>query len=391
MLPPSRIARFRGGLPYALLLGSMLNLTLVVAGLEELIVDELGGTLADAALFFTVEMVAYLLFGPLWGFLSDRTGHRRRFVIGGFALAGGLYLTLLTVDSIGLLLALRFLQGGAAIAGWSTALALVFDDADEATRPRRAGLAGAAMILGVGCGAPIGGLVSHALGARAPLALAGALFLLLALLATALGEPARHSARPRLGAIVSALRSTPRLALPAALYGVERFTVGLFVVLFPIFLEQRLGADPAARGRYLALFLFPFAFGQLATYRLTRRFGALPPLVLGTFAYGCAFALLGRLPNAVLGGWMVLLGLLAAVIFPPTLALTAAWSRPEARASAMAAFNLAGSLGFALGPVVGAAAATAAGLAAAFALGGAVAVVGALVAAAAALLLRSKG
>ena len=39
----------------------MLNLTLVV--------DELGGTVADAALFFTVEMVAYLLFAPLWGCL----------------------------------------------------------------------------------------------------------------------------------------------------------------------------------------------------------------------------------------------------------------------------------------------------------------------------------
>ena len=48
------------------------------------------------------------------------------------------------------------------------------------------------------------------------------------------------------------------------------------------------------------------------------------------------------------------LGALAAMIFPPTLALTAEWTAPESRASALAGFNVAGSLGFALGPVAGA-------------------------------------
>jgi MFS family permease len=276
---------------------------------------------------------------------------------------------------------LRFLQGGAAIAGWSTALALVFDEAGEAERARRSGLAGAALMLGVGSGAPLGGLVSHAWGARAPLAVAGGLFLVLALASVALREPARAERRPTLRAIGAALAGAPRLLLPAGLYAVERFTVGLFVVLFPVYLEARLGADPAARGRYLALFLFPFAFGQLATYRLTRRFGPVAPLVGGAAAYGLAFAALGRLPDGWLAGWMVLLGALAAVIFPPTLALTAAWSRPEAKASAFAAFNFAGSLGFALGPIVGARIAEAAGAPTAFAVAGVVAVAGALAAA----------
>ena len=82
-------ARFRAALPYLLLFGAMLNLTLVVAGLKELVAGELGGTLTDAALFFTVEMVAYLLFGPLWGLWSDRLGARRRFVVAGFAVPAG--------------------------------------------------------------------------------------------------------------------------------------------------------------------------------------------------------------------------------------------------------------------------------------------------------------
>ncbi|HEY7513493.1 MAG TPA: MFS transporter, partial [Vicinamibacteria bacterium] len=77
-------ARTRGGsvslsvvLPCLLLFLSMLNLTLVVAGLKELVIDDLGGTARDASLFFSIEMVAYIVFAPVWGLLSDRRGRRR--------------------------------------------------------------------------------------------------------------------------------------------------------------------------------------------------------------------------------------------------------------------------------------------------------------------------
>jgi len=357
----------------------MLNLTLVVAGLRELVVDELGGTVADAALFFTVEMLAYVLLGPLWGVLSDRTGRRRPFVVAGFAIAGALYLGFLVVDSIPLLLFLRFLQGGGAIAGWSTVLASVFDGVDPGERPRRAGVTGAALILGVGTGAPLGGWLTHAVGPRAPLAVAGTLFLLLALAALGLRDAGGLDRRPTPREVLAALAGRPRLLLPAALYFVERFTIGLFVVLFPLHLAAALGADPALRGRYLALFLLPFAFGQLGTYRLTRRLGALSVLAVGAALYGLAFAPIADLPAAALAGWMVLLGLLAAVIFPPTLALVAEWSAATARASAMAAFNLAGSLGFALGPLAGAGLATAGGERLAFRAAGATAIAAGLI------------
>ena len=90
------------GLACACLFVAMLNLTLVVAGLKELVVDDLGGSVADAALFFTVEMVAYLLFAPIWRALSDRLGRRRPF-----------------------------------IAGWSTTMALLFDGANDSAQRSR--------------------------------------------------------------------------------------------------------------------------------------------------------------------------------------------------------------------------------------------------------------
>jgi MFS family permease len=71
---------------------------------------------------------------------------------------------------------------------------------------------------------------------------------------------------------------------------------------------------------------------------------------------------------------------LAALIFPPTLALTAEWTAPETRASALAGFNVAGSLGFALGPIAGAWAHEVSGFTAAFDLAAAAAFAGALAA-----------
>jgi MFS transporter, DHA1 family, tetracycline resistance protein len=355
--PRQRSAVRTTGLACFCLFVAMLNLTLVVAGLKELVVDDLGGTVADAALFFTVEMAAYLVFAPVWGAFSDRLGRRKPFIVAGFAASGLLYFAYLWIHSIPLLLALRFLQGGAAIAGWSTTMALLFDrtdPADPASRARLAGFAGASLILGVGLGAPIGGLVTQHWGGRAPLALAGVLFLLLALAALALSEaPAAHI-RPRLAEVARALTARPRLLLPWGLYAMERFTVGLFVIVFPLWLLAQHGAEPAARGRALAAFLLPFAFLQLGTYRLARRFGPFALLALGCGGYAAAFAALGRVGDGPYYPLLVVLGALAAMIFPPTLALTAEWTAPETRASALAGFNVAGSLGFALGPIAGA-------------------------------------
>ena len=97
-------------------------------------------------------------------------------------------------------------------------------------------------------------------------------------------------------------------------------------------------------------------------------------MAAGALAYGLALAAVGYLPDGALMPWMLLLGGSAAVMFPPTLALTAELSGPRTKATAMAGFNLAGSLGFALGPICGAWARGVAGFEGAFLLAGALAV-----------------
>ena len=367
-------------LPSLLLLASMLNLTLIVAGLKELVIDDLGGTARDASLFFSVEMVAYIIFAPLWGLVSDRLGRRRLLITLGFLLCAPLYAAYSVVNSVPMLLSLRFVQGACAVMGWSLLMALVMDQTEEKKRGRYMGLMGASLILGVSLGAPLGGYISRHLGPRAPLQVSALLFLLMALASLLLREPARHRARVSLGEITGALRERPRLLLPWLFYFVDRYTVGFFVVLFPLYLGSLGVSDPAVRGRYLALFLLPFAFLQYFTGRLSERTGAIAPLLLGSFVYGAVLCMVGFSDLHALWYVMIALGMLASVMFPPTLTLTADLSDPRTRGSAMGGFNLAGSLGFALGPVVGAWAQEAGGFGFAFVVAGALEILTVLVA-----------
>lgn len=340
-------------LPSLLLLVAMLNQTLIVAGLKELVVDELGGTARDAGLFFSIEMAAYIVFAPLWGLLSDRLGRRKPLVVAGFLLSAPLYAAYSLAHSVATLLSLRFAQGVVTVMGWSTLMAMVADHPDERRRGRYMGLMGGALIMGVSLGAPIGGYVSRHLGARAPLEVAAVLFLLLGVLSLTLRERGALRRQPPLREIAAALRARPRLLLPLLFHFVDRYSVSFVVVLFPLYLGSLGVSDPALRGRYLAFFLLPFALLQYFTGRLSERIGPYLPLLAGSGAYGIVLCLVGHTGVQGAGAVMAVLGVLASIMFPPALTLTAQLSEPHARGSAMGAFNLAGSLGFAVGPLAG--------------------------------------
>ena len=358
----------------------MFNLTLVVAGLKEFIIDDLGGTVTDATLFFSVETIAYIIFAPLWGVLSDRIGKRRVLVVVGFALSAVIYLAYGYVDSVNVVLALRFLQGAFSVMGWSLVMALVVDRSVDGKRGRIMGLMGGALILGVSLGAPFGGYLTRWLGARAPLTVAGALFFVLAFAGLFLREGLPHETGIRLRKVLQVLQAQPRLLLPLVFHFVDRLAVGLFVVVFPLYLDSLGATDPAVRGRYLSYFLVPFALLQYVSGRLSERTGPWPPLLAGSFLYGTLLCFVGYADLLQLTSVMLGLGVLAAVMFPPAILLVAELSDPRVRGSAMGGFNLAGSLGFALGPLLGAWAYGARGFAFSFLVCGVIEIVAAVVA-----------
>lgn len=349
---------------------AMFNLTLVVAGLKEFIVEDLGGTVHDATLFFSIETFAYILFAPVWGILSDRSGRRRPWVALGFLISAVLYLIMAQVESIGVLFSLRFLQGAASVMGWSLLMAYAVDSTDEQSRARAMGWVGASLIFGVSLGAPTGGYITRWLGPRAPLWIAAGLFAVIALASVLLRELESHRRQPRFGGFLRSWGRQPRLGVPLLFHFVDRFAVGFFLVVFPLYLAQLGVDDPAVRGRYLGAFLLPFALLQPIASRLVERWGPYLPLVIGSFIYGVAFTTIGYITVAQLWLVMALLGTLAAVMFPPSIALVGRYSSVRRRGAAMGMFNLAGSLGFAIGPLVGSWALAWRGYAATFVIGG---------------------
>jgi len=367
-------------LPCLLLLGAMLNLTLIVAGLKELILDRLGGTATDASLFFSIEMVAYILFAPLWGLVSDRLGRRKPLVVVGFLLSAPLYASFALVDSVAPLFVLRLVQGAVTVLGWSTLMALVLDQTEASRRGRSMGMVGGALSLGVALGAPLGGYLSRSFGVTAPLWCAAGLFLLLAVGSLALSDSRELRHQTSFADIGAALSRSPRLLLPYLFYFVDRYAVGFFVVLFPLYLGSLGVVDPAIRGRYLGYFLLPFALLQYFAGRLAERTGPYVPLLLGSLAYGVLLCAVGFADLGTLRWLMVGLGVLAALMFPPTLILTGQLSEPGSRGSAVGGFNLAGSLGFAIGPLVGAWACRSHGYGFAFVVAGALEIAVALLA-----------
>ena len=209
-------------LPCLILLGAMFNLTLVVAGLKEFVIDDLGGSVADATLFFSVETFAYILFAPIWGVLSDRLQRRKPFIAVGFILSAAIYWMYWSVESVQVLLVLRFIQGAFSVMGWSTVMALVLDRPQNSGRGRDMGLMGASLILGVALGAPIGGYLSRWGGARAPLAAAAALFAVLAFSALFLRERSSSRSHVRVTDVMTGLRRCPKLLVPMLFHFVDR-------------------------------------------------------------------------------------------------------------------------------------------------------------------------
>jgi MFS family permease len=216
----------------------------------------------------------------------------------------------------------------------------------------------------------MGGYLTRWFGARAPLLAAAISFALLAGMSLFLRESPTLTRQLRVREILAALRSRPHVALPFSFHFVDRLAVGLFVVVFPLYIDSMGATDPALRGRYLALFLLPFAFLQYFSGRLAEHIGAGGPLVVGSLLYGLALCGLGYTDLSSLRVMMVALGVFAAIMFPPAILLVSQWSDPKTRASAMGGFNLAGSMGFALGPIMGGWAYTTRGFAFAFILCG---------------------
>lgn len=336
--------------------GLMLPVTGVVPVLEELTGGRHPG-LSDFGkhLFMVTNMLAAVILAPIAGRLSDRLGHRRPLVAGAM-LANAVVLTLLAMDApYAIHLTLRFLDGALHITALTLLMTMAADRVTATGTGRAMGVAGAGLTLGVACGAPLGGLLGQ-MGAVHVLHAGAALSLLLAVWVLLLTDVPEHGINASRTAIRPRATTLPwrTVAVPYAFTFADRLSVGFIISTMTLYLRTVLEAEPATIGALLGSFMLPFALLTYVFGRLARRLEPLRMMMGGSTFYGMILLALAFAP---LEFWWVLMptgGVAAAMMFAPSLILTAEAAGPGSKAAAMGGFHAAGSLGFLLGPLTGA-------------------------------------
>lgn len=335
---------------------SMLPVTMLVPVLRELVAERFGGSTGWAHAFMSINLVGGLLAAPLGAWLGDRCNARRAVAAGALALDGVMlalmYAAARWQPSLGVLMALRFVEGAAHVTAISALMALAGDWADPQQRGRVMGAVGASLMFGTAIGTPLGGRLGKT-NADAVL-LVGAVLCAAALaMCLRLREPPRHRQPTTMRETLLTLRSFPRLWVPYVYAFIDRFCVGVLISTFILYLGNVMAMTPERIGGLMAAFLLPFAALCYPAGRLTDRFGRALPMCAGSLLFGVVYAGYGMVSQSGLLVLMLLSGLFSAMMFAPNLAMCSDLAPPGHRAAAFAGFNMAGSLGFLCGPVLG--------------------------------------
>ena len=352
----------------------LLAQVLLYPGIDTLVRALGAETDLDASMWFlAAEFAAFVAFAGVWGVVSDATGRRVPFIVGGAVAGAILYAALAWLPtqlslSFTWILLLRAVQGAATIAAFSLSMTMLMDL--EGGHGKNMGAAGIAIGSGTAVGAPLGGQL-YGVSPTLPLYAAAGLLLVVAVLATLVTERAPSDDDGTLTAVLAGLRETPDLSIPYAFGFIDRLTAGFFALVGTLYFRESFGLTPGETGVVLALFFAPFALFQYPFGVVSDRIGRTRPIVAGSSLYGLAVVGVGLAPTIPAAGvGMVAVGCLGALMAPATMALVTDLSGEGGRGTAMAGFNIAGSVGFLAGILVGGFVAGEFGYLAAFAVAG---------------------
>lgn len=329
---------------------TMLPVTGVVPILKTFVMDGFAVSEFWTHVFFAANMLAAFLFAPIAGSIADRFGKPQVFLAIAAALDGVCFLLMPHMPDFASLMALRFIEGAFHIAALSLLLAIA--GAEQTNRSAAMGIVGAAITFGVAFGSPIGGY----LGSISPLyslSLGGVLMLIVAVASLVLYVPKTGlSRRQPLGEILKLLVRAPRLRLPYLFAFLDRFTVGFFVASFPILAATAYDFSPGQIGGHIAAFMLTMGLLCPFVVKLSKKMSQTQMLLWGSLVYGIFFATSGFVSPPTLMVWMFVLGAASAVMFIPTLQLSADHAPDGHVGTSMGGFTSAGALGFLTGPLV---------------------------------------
>lgn len=327
----------------------LVPVTLLVPGLHELVTVRHGGSEGEAHAFMTVNLLAGMIAVPLTlRRLRRRQGDLRAWIATALTLDALCFLAMAAAPSLPWLMLARSLEGAAHL----PAITLLMVAANRLAGERRGaalGIVAGAIMIGVAVGSPVGGVLvtrgpAFVYATGMTLLILGALF--------ALGLPAIQITPPSRARYAFDGRRAATW-IPLAYGFLDRFSIGVFVSTFTLYMTNVLGLSAPMRGVMIAMFMLPFALLSYPVGRLADRVGWFRPLLAGNVGFGLVFALYGHVTVPWLPVLMLASGVFSALMFTPNLLLISDLARSGAGDGLFGAFQMAGSLGFLTGPIVG--------------------------------------
>jgi DHA1 family multidrug resistance protein-like MFS transporter len=285
---------------------AILSLTLIVVSLGfgmvipifPFLISDLGGGGAELGLLVAVAALTELLFGPMWGGVSDRIGRKPVLALGMFGFAASLALFGIATE-LWMLYLFRALSGILTSAASSSAMAYIGDSIPQQERGGGMGILGAAgglgLILGPGFG---GGLATLSLStpffvaAGIALATVPLVLLLLPESLPAAGPPeARRERRPGFRrSMQSAFRSPIGILLFLAF--LASFGLANFEAVFGLYALEKFQLGPGEVGVLLTVVGLVSTLGKIFTGALTVRWGDSAVIKGSLFAGSIGFLVL---------------------------------------------------------------------------------------------------
>lgn len=341
----------------ALIFFAMLPVTMIVPVLKEVIKDiHLSGNFS-VALFTSISMLGSFLFSPIAGMISDRLGNRHKIIGIAALIDGGLFFSLTLINDINILMLVRFFEGATHIFVIGLLLASISDrennpDSSFYQKGRLMGIAGMFLSLGAAFGMPLGILGKS--NPLLPFYVGSGILILVGISSLVYVKDSKHSSSKvvSFSQLIHSIRTNPVLLIPFSFHFIDRFTVGFLVSSFNIHMREVLLFNPGKAGAFLGLVLFPMSILSYPSAILSKKYGILPLVLIGSLVYGFFLGLLGYTNDSTsIFIFLVCAGLGAGIMYVPSMILASRLSPPGLDATVMSGFTGLGSFGFLLGPL----------------------------------------
>jgi len=261
-------------------------------------IEKLGASGSELGLLISTSALLELLFGPVWGGISDRVGRKPILLLGVFGYALSSLLFGLSTE-VWMLFASRALSGVLSSAVAATALAYISDSTAAEERGWGMGMLGAAMGLGLILGPAAGGWLGANSLSLPFFVSAGMSMVALLLGAAVLPESLPAEARTQEGKVKTVQFGLLWHSLfgPVGLLLFMLFLVSFgltnFESVFGLYAAQELGYGPERVGTILAVVGLTSTLGKaILIGPLTRRWGEAPIIKVSLAASAAAFIVL---------------------------------------------------------------------------------------------------